>query len=54
LVDKEEIMAATKKFVAELKKIDVNVKDWNVAVGKAGEATTLKISVEVDFTPKNK
>ena len=52
MVDKQEILAATKHFVEELKKINVNVKDWNVVVGKAGEATTLKISVEVDFTPK--
>lgn len=47
-------MEATQKFVEELKKINVEVKDWNVGVGKAGEATVLKISIEVDFTPKKK
>jgi hypothetical protein len=39
-------------FVTELKNRNFEVKDWNIAVGKAGEATTLKISFEVDMTKK--
>ena len=47
-----EIKEAAKKFVEELKKMDVKVKSWNVAVGKEGEATNIKISVEVNISKK--
>jgi hypothetical protein len=50
----EQIKEAAKNFYAELKKHDVNVKEWNVAVGKAGEATSIKISAEVLVSPKKK
>ena len=49
-----EIKDLAKKFVDELKKQDVKVKAWNVAVGKEGEATNIKISIEVNITSRKK
>ena len=49
-----EIKELAKKFVDELKKQDVKVKAWNVAVGKEGEATNIKISIEVNITSRKK
>jgi hypothetical protein len=50
----EQIKEAAKNFLAEIKKHDVNVKEWNVAVGKAGEGTSIKICAEVLVSPKKK
>ena len=50
----DEIKDAAKHFVESLKKQDVHVKAWNVAVGKEGEATNIKISVEVNVTSRKK
>lgn len=50
----EQIKEIAKKFLADLKKIDVNVKEWNIAVGKAGEATSVKINAELLISPKKK
>lgn len=52
MVDKKEILEATEHFVDDLKKINVDVKDYSVTVGKSGKAVVLKINVEIDFTPK--
>jgi hypothetical protein len=49
-----QIKEAATKFVDELKSKDVHVKAWNVAVGKEGEATNIKISVEVNITSRKK
>lgn len=51
---KEALQNLGEKFAAELKAHKFEVKDWNVAIGKAGEATTLKISFEIDVTSKKK
>lgn len=50
----EQIKESAKNFLAELKKLDVNVKEWNVAIGKAGEATSIKVCAEVLISPKKK
>ena len=48
----EQIKDSAKKFLAEIKKHDVNVKEWNVSVGKSGEGTSIKICAEVLILPK--
>ena len=50
----EQIKEAAQKFLAEIKKHDVNVKEWNVAVGKVAEGTSIKICAEVLISPKKK
>ena len=47
-----EIKDATKKFVEELKKYNVQVKTWNVGFGKEGDAANIKISIEVNISKK--
>ena len=50
----EQIKEAAKAFYEELKKLNVDVKEWNVAVGKAGEATSINICAEVLVSKKKK
>ena len=51
---KTELSGYAKKFSDELKSHNYNVKAWNIGVGKDGDATTLKISLEVNITPRKK
>ena len=48
----DHIKASVSKFTEELKKYNVDVKSWNVAVGKSEEVTTLKIAIEVAVKKK--
>jgi hypothetical protein len=48
----DQIKASVAKFTEELKKYNVDVKSWNVAVGKSEEGTTLKIAIEVAVKKK--
>lgn len=47
-----EMKEATKKFVEDLKKYNVQVKSWNVGLGKEGDAANIKISIEVAISKK--
>jgi hypothetical protein len=48
----DQIKDLAKKFQEELKKLNVDIKEWNVAVGKSGEATSIKICAEVLISKK--
>ena len=41
-------------IVEHFKDMEVNVKDWNFAVGKTEEEYTVEISVKLGIKPKSK
>lgn len=41
-------------LIAHFKDLEVNVKDWNLAVGKTEEEYTVEISVKLGIKPKSK
>ena len=50
----EQLKEKFEDFVAKLKSLDVEVKDWNFSVGGNLEGTKIKVAVEVLVKAKPK